>query len=186
MKCHRIVIYKDRYFSRVKIAINLLFLNYSGPWNTHQNTLGVGGTIVLLFYTRYTCSHTGSTSTMSDKKRIILGCLLCVSFHLVLLANYYELPVNMDKAKLELAAIWKDPPDLLWSRDTVVMGVCRICVSHILFTVQSMTMVVVWNLLFWISKTCTLASKSLELIIILRGGSKLFITRESRRALEGL
>ena len=170
MKCHRIVIYKDRYFSRVKIAVNLFFLNYSGPWNTHQNTLGVCGTIILLFHTRYTCSRIDGTSTMSDKKRIILGCLLCLSFHLVLLANYYELPENMDKAKLELAAIWKDPLDLLWDRNTIVMGVCRICISHIAFAVLAVIIGVVWDLLFWISKADVhWMSKSLEPIIILVG-----------------
>ena len=153
MEYHRIIVYKENYFSRVKLAINLFFPNYSGPWNTHQNTLGVGGTIILLFYARYICSHTGSTSTMSDKKRVILGCLLCVSFNPEVLANYYELPVNMDKAKLELAAIWKDPPDLLWNRNTLVIGACWVCISRILVGVNAIIAVVVGNLPFWISKT---------------------------------
>ena len=153
MEHHRVVVYKDRYFSRVKIATNLFLLDYSGPWNTHQNTLGVSGTIVLLFYTRYTCSHTDSTSTMSNKKRIILGCLFCLLFNPEVLTNYYELPENMDKAKLELAAIWEDPPDLLWNRNTLVLGSCRICITHIVFAVDAMIIVMVWDLLFWIPKT---------------------------------
>ena len=186
MEYHRIVIYKDRYFSRVKLVVNLSFLNCYGPWNTHQNTLGVCGTIILLFHTRYTCSRIDGTSTMSDKKRIILGCLLCLSFHPVLLATCYDLPGNMDKAKLELAAMWKDPLDLLWDSTTAVSGAHRIGISHIVFAVQAVTVVVVWHLLFWISKTCILTSKSLEPITILRGISKLFITRESRRALADL
>ena len=80
---------------------------------------------------------------MSDKKRIILGCFLCLSFHPVLLANYYDLPENMDKAKLELAAMWKDPLDLLWNSNTAVSGAHRIDISHIVFAVQAVTVVVV-------------------------------------------